>query len=105
MSQTEITDKIKCLLWARSAGRCEYEGCNVELYQDLLTAKQVNKAYIAHIYADSPGGARYDSIESPKLKKDITNLMLLCDTHHRLIDKEDVAEHPVERLHTMKRKA
>jgi len=28
--------------------------------------------------------------------------MLLCDRHHRLIDKEDVTGHPVERLRAMK---
>lgn len=29
--------------------------------------------------------------------------MVLCDTHHRLIDKVDIAGHPVERLTEMKR--
>ncbi|MEK7855793.1 MAG: SAVED domain-containing protein, partial [Acidobacteriota bacterium] len=39
---------------------------------------------------------------SKKLAKDISNLMLMCDKHHRLIDKEQVAEHPVKRLTRMK---
>lgn len=104
MSVSHIPEKIKNLLWAVSAGRCEYMGCNEVLYQDLLTAKNVNKAYIAHIYADSPEGPRFDAIESPRLKADISNLMLLCDTHHRLIDKEDVVGHTVDRLKIMKEK-
>lgn len=41
---------------------------------------------------------------SEQLKSDLSNLMLLCDTHHRLIDKVDVQGHPVERLQEMKRK-
>lgn len=102
MSVSTIPAKIANLLWATSAGRCEYYGCNEVLYKDLLTAKDVNKAYIAHIYADSPGGPRYDPIHSPELKTDISNLMLLCDTHHRLIDKVDVAGHPVDLLVDMK---
>lgn len=104
MSSTKIPEKTQNLLWARSAGRCEYKGCNEVLYQDLLTTKQVNKAYIAHIYAESSDGARYDPIESPKHVKDISNLMLLCDTHHRLIDREDVAGHPVDVLIEMKKR-
>lgn len=104
MSTTRIPTKTQNLLWAISAGRCEYAGCNTVLYQDLLTSKKVNKAYIAHIHADEIGGPRYDDIKSPKLEKDISNLMLMCDTHHRLIDKEDVAGHPVDLLISMKEK-
>jgi len=37
------------------------------------------------------------------LKADISNLMLLCDKHHRLVDKAEVDLHPVERLTAMKK--
>lgn len=104
MSKTKIPEKIQNLLWAQSAGRCEYEGCNKILYRDLLTNKNCNSAYIAHIVSDSTDGPRGDSVRSEKLKTDINNLMLLCDTHHRLIDKEQVAEHPESRLLEMKKK-
>jgi len=102
MSVTHIPDKIKTRLWVRSAGRCEYEGCNDDLTIDPVTKAEFNTSYFAHIYADSPGGPRYDEEMSPKLNADFSNLMLLCDKHHRLIDKEDVASHPVERLVRMK---
>jgi hypothetical protein len=46
-----------------------------------------------------PVGIRY---YQNNLKGDLSNLMLLCDAHHRLIDKEDVVGHPVERLRAMK---
>ena len=104
MSKTKIPEKIKIILWGLAAGRCEYNGCNEKLYEDPLTRSQFNQSYIAHIIADEPGGPRGDLILSPRLSADISNLMLLCDRHHRLIDKEDVAGHPVERLTEMKRK-
>lgn len=104
MSKTKISTKNQNLLWARSAGRCEYEGCNEVLYQDILTKKNYNAAYIAHIVADEPNGPRGDAERSGLLNDNISNLMLLCDRHHRLVDKEDVAGHSEERLLEMKRK-
>jgi len=99
-----IPEKTKCILWAKAGGRCEYEGCNKIMYKDWLTQTEGNNAYIAHIIAASPDGPRGDKILSKRLAKDISNLMILCDSHHRLIDKEQVAEHPVERLRQMKAK-
>jgi hypothetical protein len=61
-----------------------------------------NTAYIGHIVADSPDGPRGDPIRSPKLAHDPENLMLVCDVHHRVFDREMVAEHPEEVLIAMK---
>jgi len=69
-----------------------------------LTKAEFNSAYIAHIIADRPTGPRGDAELSEKLKADISNLMLMCDEHHRLIDHEDVEGHPVQRLCEMKQK-
>ncbi len=102
MSVTYIPEHVKFRLWGKAAGRCEYEGCNTPLWLDSLTKAEFNTAYIAHIYADSPGGPRYDAVKSEALKSDISNLMLMCDEHHRLVDKAEVAAHPVERLVGMK---
>ncbi len=103
MSVTSITDKNKYLLWVKSGGRCQYRGCNCSLTQDILTKKYFNKSYIAHIVADVAGGPRGDAVRSPLLKDDITNLMLLCDAHHRLIDRADVAGNPETLLLAMKK--
>ena len=65
---------------------------------------QMNTAYIAHIIAAEPNGPRGDKELSPKLATDISNLMLMCDEHHRLIDREQVSDHPVDRLNEMKKK-
>lgn len=99
-----IPEKTKLLLWGKAAGCCQYDGCNTPLYSDAVTKAEFNIAYIAHIIAASAKGPRGDEILSPQLKKELSNLMLLCDVHHRRVDKDDVAGHPVERLREMKRK-
>ncbi|KKX51796.1 SAVED domain-containing protein [Sphingobacterium sp. IITKGP-BTPF85] len=103
MSTTSISPINKYLIWIRSAGRCQYIGCNKELHTDILTKRNFNQAYIAHIIADQPKGPRGDNILSPQLADDISNLMLMCDAHHRLIDKVDVLGHPESVLLDMKK--
>lgn len=103
MSVSYIPDWIKLCLWGKAAGRCQYEGCNEPLYRDRKTQYEFNSAYIAHIVADKPDGPRGHPTLSALLKQDLSNLMLLCDSHHRLVDKIDVEGHPVTRLQEMKK--
>lgn len=102
MSVTSISQKNKNLLWAISAGRCEYAGCNKVLHTDILTNQKCNSAYIAHIVADEPNGPRGDFKRSKLLANDICNLMLLCDTHHRMVDEDEIT-YTEPRLLEMKR--
>ncbi|MBC8507205.1 MAG: SAVED domain-containing protein [Chloroflexi bacterium] len=104
MSVSHIPDKVKFQLWGQSAGRCQYDGCNKILWRDLVTKARYSTAYIAHIIADKEDGPRGDKVLSKRLKNDISNLILLCDAHHRLVDVEDVSGHSVERLQGMKKK-
>lgn len=86
-------------LWARAAGRCEFRGCNKLLYKDDLTQQRSNLAVISHIVAYSPDGPRGDPVRSKQLEKDITNLMLTCRNHGKIIDdKAYEAEYPEELL-------
>lgn len=103
MSVTNIPESAKFRLWGKAGGRCQYEGCNTPLWLDTLTKAEFNTSYIAHIIADKPKGPRGDQKLSAKLAADLSNLMLMCDEHHRLIDKIDVAGHPPDRLRKMKR--
>ncbi|WP_144282022.1 SAVED domain-containing protein [Chryseobacterium echinoideorum] len=103
MSVSYIPEKIKILLWGKSAGRCQYRGCNTSLYRDDLTQAEFNQCYIAHIVADSPNGPRGHITRSEELKQSLNNLMLLCDTHHRLVDRVEIENHPEEVLLTMKK--
>jgi len=103
MSTTKLSQSVALKVWLRAGGRCEYRGCNEPLWQDILTLRQMNRAYLAHIIADEPGGPRGDHILSPQLANDPSNIMLLCDTHHRLVDTVDVTGHPVVLLQEHKK--
>lgn len=104
MSSTSIPHKTVVRLWTTAAGRCAYDGCNMVLWRDDITPAAINRAYVAHIVGDKPDGPRGHPEDSRRLAADFSNLMLLCDTHHRLVDREAVAEHPVERLREMKQR-
>lgn len=103
MSVSSIPTDVRYRLWGKAAGRCQYRGCNTPLWIDGLTKEEFNSAYLAHIIADKTDGPRGDVKLSPLLSKDISNIMLLCDVHHRLIDKKDEKGHPVELLLEMKK--
>jgi hypothetical protein len=102
VSKTTIPDKVVLKVWLDAGGRCQYPGCNIPLWKDELTLVKMNRSYLAHIIADVPGGPRGDPVLSDLLKADPSNIMLLCDTHHRLIDKVDVDGHTVELLREYK---
>lgn len=95
--------RTQSVIWARAAGHCQYAGCNRALIGDLISGSEHGKfGFIAHIVAEEPGGPRGDPIRSPALANDPANLMLLCYTHHKLIDIDDVNGHPEEYLLAMK---
>lgn len=99
-----IPTDVKTKLWTFSAGRCEFDGCNKVLWHHSKTMNEMNSSYIAHIYAYSEKGPRYHKEFSPKLEKDFTNLMLVCDECHRLLDdKEKVEYYTAEKLIEMKK--
>lgn len=102
MSLTSISDKTKLKVWLAAGGRCEYPACNTPLWKDELTLTQMNRAYLAHIVGDRETGPRGHPELSRALADDPSNIMLLCDTHHRLIDRVAIEEHPVEFLQRYK---
>ena len=98
-----LTAMTRTILWARAAGRCQYAGCNKSLVGDLIAgAEDKNFGFVAHIVADTPDGPRGDPVRSPLLSNAVSNLMLLCHPHHKLIDVDDVPRHPEDRLLAMK---
>ncbi len=98
---SENTIRILC---GRAAGMCEFEGCNKRLFYDDVTRSEFNNAFVAHIIASSVNGPRGDKDLSAKLSADISNLMLMCADHHKLIDRPQIGplEYPVDRLKRMK---
>ncbi len=81
-----IPETVKLKLWVKSAGRCEFKGCNKLLWQNGLTLSEGNFAEIAHIIASSPKGARGNT-KSTELQTNFDNLMLLCPDCHKEIDR------------------
>jgi len=93
---TEVTRYIKptiqCMLWGKSAGRCEFSGCNKPLWKSSVTQEQVNIAQKAHIYSFSDQGPRgNDKVDENELN-DLGNLMLVCHECHQKLDKEPDGE-------------
>ena len=51
-----IKREVERELWARAAGRCQFEGCNRVLYKSPITQERVNISEKAHIYSFSEDG-------------------------------------------------
>lgn len=99
-----ITAKSIKLLWANAAGICSFDGCN-----ERLTVEQAAEfaphtlGEMAHIKGNKPGSNRYDANQTDEERDSYENLILLCPTHHTLIDKpENESYYTVEKLHEMK---
>jgi len=101
MSTSKLTPAQKWILLAKAGGQCEFKGCKKFLYEDYLTKENFNYGQYAHIIADSPKGPRGDDELSENLAKDLSNIMLLCPMHHKLIDT-NVDNYPAEKLKLMK---
>lgn len=91
-------------VWADAGGCCMYKGCGKDLSEIALHTKVARISYLAHIVASSPRGPRGDSERSHRLSNVADNIMLMCDEHHRLIDRVAEADHSVERLNEMRRR-
>lgn len=58
---------------------------------------------IAHICAASPEGPRYNPSMTDDQRRNIDNLILLCEDCNKLVDnKENVEQYPIELLHNWK---
>jgi hypothetical protein len=96
-----VTPKTRAVVWARGAGRCYF--CNKSLIGDLVSGNDdANFGLIAHIVAEEVGGPRGDPVRSKLLADNPANLMLMCYVHHKLIDVDELAAYPENRLQEMK---
>jgi hypothetical protein len=85
-----------------SHSRCMFTGCGERLDIDALTGNQGNFSYLAHNVAASENGERGIPLVSAKLADDPSNVLLLCDKHHRLIDKVAACDYTAETLTNMR---
>lgn len=99
-----ISQKSIKLLWANAAGLCAFPDCREPLA--LSEAGEFAPHTIgemAHIGGDKAGSNRHDLNQSAEDRDDYRNLILLCPTHHRTIDRpENEAKFPVEMLLALK---
>lgn len=85
-----IKKEVENELWARAAGRCQFNGCNRILYKSPVTQERVNISEKAHIYSFSENGPRGwgPFKKNPKDLNEIRNLMLMCHDCHKTIDQD-----------------
>jgi hypothetical protein len=96
-----VSPKTRAILWARGAGRCYF--CNAPLIGDYVSGNEdSNFGFVAHIVAETPGGPRGDPVRSPQLADDVSNLMLMCYAHHKLIDVDEKSNYSEQQLLDMK---
>jgi hypothetical protein len=81
-------------LFAVSGNVCAFPGCKSPLV-DHPSGKVT--ARICHIKARSEGGPRYDAAQADLDRHGFDNLVLLCPSHHDVIDADSVS-YSVERL-------
>ena len=85
-------------------GRCMFEGCGADLTEDPVTHERGNFATLAHNVASSERGTRGVLHLSGELADDPENILLLCDTHHRLVDTIARVDYPASVLSAMRRR-
>lgn len=94
-----ISDNDYKILWGRAAGVCSNPECRQDLTILLMNGKAFNIGEMAHVIARKPDGPRGvpgggdDTYE---------NLILLCPTCHRLIDKAPKGVYTENMLHKWK---
>jgi len=97
-----ISDRDRKLLWARSGNVCAFPGCPREIAQDKADGGGAFPvAPEAHIVGRNRNSPRGD-YPLPLAERDsYANLILLCPTHHTVIDN-DIATYTVENIREMK---
>jgi hypothetical protein len=95
-----ITDKTRKILWGRSGNRCAI--CRQRLVVDetsLDTESVVGDE--CHINSGAPNGPRYSVAVDPQGIDNLTNLLLLCRVHHKMVD-DQFETYTAELLRTIK---
>lgn len=94
-----ISDNTVKLLWGRAAGTCSNPSCRTDLTILLEDGRGFNVGEMAHVIASSPTGPRGAGTGG---SDEYRNLLLLCPTCHRLVDKAPTGTYSVETLQQWK---
>jgi len=97
-----VSEPTKRVLFARSGNLCAFPNCNTHLVQEKTGDDPPSiVGNICHIKGKKPDAPRYDTGMSDQERDAIDNLILLCATHHKLID-DQYNEYTVEKLQQFK---
>jgi hypothetical protein len=94
-----ISEKDIKLLWGRAAGRCSAPNCGEDLTPLLVKSGDVVLGEMAHVIGRKLGAARANG-KAPD--DSYENLILLCPTHHTLVDKAE-DDYPITVLMSWKK--
>ncbi len=82
-----LVDRKK--LWGRAASRCSFPDCRLELVQEATESDRESiVGEECHIVARKSIGARGASVLTDKQRDEYTNLILLCNNHHKIVDDQ-----------------
>ena len=84
-------------LFALSRNECAFPGCPAPIVE---SESETISGVICHINARSPEGPRYDPEQTDDVRHSLSNLILLCGRHHKIVDTE-VSKYSAELLRTM----
>lgn len=94
-----ISDNTVKLLWGRAAGTCSNPVCCTDLTVLLEDGRGFNVGEMAHVIASSPTGPRGVGTGG---SDEYENLVLLCPTCHRTVDKAPAGTYSVAMLNQWK---
>jgi hypothetical protein len=99
-----ISQKSIKILWSAAGGRCAFPNCWERLcYHEAEEVAPYTLGEMAHICGDQPGANRHDPTQTDAERDGYWNLILLCPTHHTLIDRNETeAVYTVAMLQAMK---
>lgn len=92
-----VTPRTRAIIWGKAGATCAYAECRAQLVTERAADSDVLLGEIAHIVAQQSEGPRGGKHPPGGDVDGEQNLLLLCPTHHKLIDK-DTAKFTVERL-------
>ncbi|ELW9269505.1 SAVED domain-containing protein [Acinetobacter baumannii] len=98
----DLDTKSKNQVINTSHGRCMFNGCGIKLNIDEITGISGTYGVLAHNVASSEKSTRGIPFFSYQLSDDPKNILLLCEKHHRLIDKVAGAEYTAANLSQMR---
>lgn len=82
-----ITDKTRKVLWGRSGNRCAICRQRLVVEETDIDAESV-VGDECHIISDAPNGPRHDPTLPLDKTDEISNLLLLCRVHHKMVDDQ-----------------